>query len=154
MGDRLATIDMGRKVGEAAVLLSVGEAGSPSNPMSPGLRPTSVPSGILIHTGVWPQQTLAENRVPVPFSGGARSPSNKMSPGPRAYLRTKWHLDPPSHRKLGGLCPFWAELGSHLTQCRLVRGLSPYQVASQSIQPFGHSTPTLQTGQTDNGPIA
>jgi len=30
MGDRLATIDMGRKVG-AAVPLSVGRAGSPSN---------------------------------------------------------------------------------------------------------------------------
>ena len=31
MGDRLATIDMGRKVGGAAVPLSVGGAGSPSN---------------------------------------------------------------------------------------------------------------------------
>ena len=34
MGDRLATIDMGRM--EAAVSLSFGEAGSPSNTMSPG----------------------------------------------------------------------------------------------------------------------
>jgi len=52
MGDRLVTTDMGRKVG-AAVPLSVGGAGSPSD-MSP------VPSGILIHPGVWPQQTWAE----------------------------------------------------------------------------------------------
>ena len=49
MGDRLATVDMGRKWGGAAVPLSVGRAGSPSNTMSPGPRPTSVPSSILIH---------------------------------------------------------------------------------------------------------
>ena len=32
-----------------------------------------------------------------------------------------------------------AELGPRLTQCGLSRGLLPYQVASSSIQPFGHS---------------
>ena len=32
-----------------------GGAGSRSNTMSAGLRPTSVPSGILIHLVVWPQ---------------------------------------------------------------------------------------------------
>ena len=48
MGDRLATIDMGRKVGGTAVPLSVEGAGSPFNTITPGLRPTSVPSGILI----------------------------------------------------------------------------------------------------------
>jgi len=47
MGDRLATIDMGRRL-TAAVPLSVGGAGSHLT-MTPGLRPTSVPSGILIH---------------------------------------------------------------------------------------------------------
>ena len=45
MGDRLATIDMGRKVGRVAVLLSVGEVGP--HTMSPGPRPNSVPSGSL-----------------------------------------------------------------------------------------------------------
>jgi len=31
----------------------------------------------------------------------------------------------------GLLCPFpWGELGPHLAQCRLNRGLPPYQVAS------------------------
>ena len=46
-------------------------------------------------------------------------------------------------RKVGRLlCPFRGEeLGPHLTQCGLRRGLSPYQVASWSIQPFGHNTP-------------
>jgi len=32
-----------------------GRAGSPSNTMSPGPRPTSVSSGILMHPAVWPQ---------------------------------------------------------------------------------------------------
>jgi len=45
---RLATIDVDRK-------LFWGGAGSPSNTMSPGPRPTFVPSGILIHPAVWPQ---------------------------------------------------------------------------------------------------
>ena len=57
-------------------------------------------------------------------------------------------------QKSGGCCaPFRG--GSwicHLTQCRLGRGLPPYQVVSWSIQPFGHNTPMLQTdrqtGQT------
>jgi len=49
MGDRFATIDMGRndmgrKVGESAVPLSVGAARFPPNTMSPGPRPTSVPT--------------------------------------------------------------------------------------------------------------
>jgi len=43
----------------------------------------------------------------------------------RAYVRTKWHLDPSSHlattdmnRKLGGCsAPFLRELGLHLTKC-------------------------------------
>jgi len=43
--------------------------------------------------------------------------------------------------KRGGLlCPFLGgELGPRLTQCDLRRGLLPYQVASSSIQPFGHN---------------
>ena len=42
--------------------------------------------------------------------------------------------------KRGDWCaPFaWRELGPRLTQCGLGRGLLPYQVASSSIQPFGH----------------
>jgi len=41
------------------------------------------------------------------------------------------------------------ELGLHLTQCRLGRGLPPYQMASWSIQLFGHNTPMLQTDRQD-----
>jgi len=38
------------------------EAGSPSKTMSPGPRPTSVPSGILIHATVWPKYTNVTDR--------------------------------------------------------------------------------------------
>jgi len=60
----LATIDMGQKVCVGATVpLSVGRgAGSPSNTMSPGPRPTSIPSGILIHSTVWPQYTNVTDR--------------------------------------------------------------------------------------------
>jgi len=52
-------------------------------------------------------------------------------------------------RKLGGLCPFGVgELGIHLTQCGQGRGLPARQLSSWSVKPFGHNTPTLQTGQT------
>jgi len=40
------------------------------------------------------------------------------------------------------LCPFRGA-GSHVTQCGWGRGLSPCQVSSWSIQPFGCNTPTL-----------
>jgi len=64
----------------------------------------------------------------------------------KAYLHTKWHLNPPSRlatiymgRKSGGCAPFRGELGLHLTRCGLGRGLPAYQVASSSIQPFFHN---------------
>jgi len=52
MGDRLATIDMGRKLG--AVPLLGRAAGFRSNTMWPG---RGLPSGMLIHPAVWPQYT-------------------------------------------------------------------------------------------------
>ena len=54
--------------------------GSPSNTMSPRPRPSSVPSGILIHPAIWPQQTWAKNwSVPL-WGRGAVSPSNTVWP--------------------------------------------------------------------------
>jgi len=125
MGTHLATIDMGRKLGGSALF---GGAGSPRNTMWPRPRPTFVPSGILIHTAIWPQKTWTEN-----WGRG---------------LRTKWHLDLSSRlatidigRKLGGGAPFFGRgsWGPHLSQCGLGRGLPTCQVPSWSIQPFGHN---------------
>jgi len=54
------------------------------------------------------------------------------------YLRTKWHLSPYSRlattdigRKLGECAPLGVgELGPRLTQCRVGRGLTPYQMTA------------------------
>ena len=53
--------------------------------MRPGPRSTSVPSGILINSAVWPQQTWAENGgYYAHFLGrGAASQCNTMSSGAR-----------------------------------------------------------------------
>jgi len=59
MDDRLATMNIGRKLGCMCPFL--GESWSPSNTMLPGPRHTFVPSRILIHPAVWPQKTWAEN---------------------------------------------------------------------------------------------
>jgi len=51
--------------------------------------------------------------------------------------------------KRGGCyAPFAGEVGPRLTQCGLGRGLGllPYQVASLSIQPFGHNRHESKTG--------
>jgi len=57
---RLAKIDMGRKLGAPLHFLAR-EAGYPSNTKWPGPRPTSIPSGILIHPAIWPQEIWVEN---------------------------------------------------------------------------------------------
>jgi len=43
--------------------LEGGAAGSPSNTMWPGPRPTGMPSFILIHPTVWPQYTNVKDRT-------------------------------------------------------------------------------------------
>jgi len=75
----VATIDMGRKVGDA-VPLSRG-AESPFNTMSPGPMPTSVPNGMFIHPAVGHNRHGPKIWGCVPL-GGTGSPSNIMSPGP------------------------------------------------------------------------
>jgi len=123
MGNHLATIDMGRKLG--AVSLLGGGAGFPCNTMQPELRPSIVQSGILIHPAVWPQQTWAENwgRAVPPFLGRESwVPMYHNVAWAEAYLHTKWHLDPCSRlatvdmgRKLGAVPLGDGDLGLHLT---------------------------------------
>jgi len=76
----------GPKMGGSGCALVLGVAGSTSNTMSRRPRPTSIPSSILMHPAVWPQEKWTEN-----WRGGsapfwercARSPSNTKSSGPR-----------------------------------------------------------------------
>ena len=107
IGDRLATIDMGRKWERGLCLLS-GGARAPSNTMPAGPRPTSVPSGILIHPTILQQQTWVENLGGLcPFFWGGLVPHlTQCGLG-------KWYLDPSSclatiemGQKCGLLCPF------------------------------------------------
>jgi len=136
--------------------------------MWPKPRPTSVPSGILIHTAIWPQQTWTKNWGAVSLfwgGGGAGSPSNTMSHGLRPTSVPSSILIHPAvwpqrtWAKNWGLCLFWGSWVPilHLTQYGQGRGLSPCQGSFWSIQPFGHNNPTSQTDTTDrqdNGPIA
>ena len=148
--------------GRTGGLCPFGGAGSPYNTMWPGLRPTFVPSGILIHPAVWIQQTWAKNWGAVPpfWGGGVESPSSTMWPGPRPTSILNGILIHNRHgpKIFWGSAPFWGrELGPHLRQCGQGRGLPACQVSSWSVQPFGHNTSTLQTDRLtgqENGPIA
>jgi len=92
--------------------------------------------------------------------GGAEFPSITMWPGPRATSVPSGILIHPAvwHNRHGpkswGCCApyFWGRwVTPHLTHCRRGRGLPPYQVASWSIQPFGHNTPPVSMiGFSDN----
>ena len=59
---------MGRKLGLCPLFWG-GGAGSPSNTKSPGLRPTSIPSGILMPQAVWPQRKWVKNWGLCPLFG-------------------------------------------------------------------------------------
>jgi len=65
---------MGRKFGGLCPLFGEGAAGSPSNTKSPGPRPTSIPSGILIYAAIWPQRIGAENWGCAPLGEGELGP--------------------------------------------------------------------------------
>jgi len=56
-------------------------AGSRSNTIWPGPRPTSIPNGILIYPAVWHNRNGPKIGCPPPFwGGGAASPSNTKPP--------------------------------------------------------------------------
>jgi len=144
MGNRLATIDMGRKLGAMPLW---GGAGSPSNTVLHGPRSTSLPSGILIHPAVWPQQARVENWGDcAPLDGG--SPSNTMWPAPRPTSIPSGIWSHPAvwpqqtwAENCGWLCPF---LGGSWVEC-----MASFILISPTI------SPQWQTDrQTDNGPIA
>jgi len=58
---------MGRGVLRRCALIWEGRAVSPSNTMLRGSMPTFLPSGILTHPAIWPQQIWAENWEAVPL---------------------------------------------------------------------------------------
>ena len=129
----------------ADFFLGGGRPGSPCNTMRPGPRLTFVPSGILIHSAVWPQH-MGRNWGLCPLGrGGAGSPSNTtLGRGLPSHQVASWSIQPYGLNKhgpeIGGSAPFGeGELGPHLKQYHLGRGLLSHQVAFWSIQPFGHT---------------
>jgi len=133
------------------VPLLEGGAGSQFNTMWHGQRPTFVPSGILIHTDVWSQQTWAENSGSLPPFGEGELGPHLTQCGQDRGLPTcqvlSWSIQLFGHNRHGpkiggeGCAPLFVEgeMGPRITQSRLGRGLPPYQVASWYIQPFGHN---------------
>jgi len=114
------------KTGGCRPLFRGGESWLPSNTMSTGLRPISVPSEILIYP-LSGHNTWDEN-----WGGGAGIPFNTKSPGRRPISVPSRILIHPAAwpqyvgRKLGAAVhPLVGEgeLGSHLTQCQLGQGL-------------------------------
>jgi len=68
MGDR-GHNRHGPKIGGCAPFVGAGSHVTQCGGLWPGPRPTFVPSGVLIHPAVWPQQTWAENWDAVPLGG-------------------------------------------------------------------------------------
>jgi len=94
MGDRLATIDMGRKVRVLLCPFSGGSGYLTQCRLGRDLPPYQLPSEILIHPVVW----LYNRHGPkiggcAPF-GGELDPHLTQCGLAEAYLHTKWHLDP------------------------------------------------------------
>ena len=72
---------LGSKIGwECGSAFFLEVAASPSNTKSHGPRPTSTPSGILVHSAVWPPRMLVR-KLGLCLIGGGGSPSDTMSPG-------------------------------------------------------------------------
>jgi len=126
---RLATTDMGRKLGAAVRLFLGGGAGSPSNKMWTGPRPTYEVASMqsfghyrhgprLIRTKATTASINFESGAAVPLSVGSWYPCNTMWPEPR----------PTS----------------------IPSGI----IIHPSIQPFGHNTSTLQTDRQRRTAIA
>jgi len=99
---------------------------SPSSTMWPGLRPTSIPSGILIHLFGHNRHRPTIGELCPLFDRGVGSTSNTMWPGLRPTSAILIPIQPFGHNtwteNWGGLlCPLFGEgeLGTHLTQCCL-----------------------------------
>jgi len=152
MGDRLETIDIGHKLG--AVTLLGGRAGCPCNTMRP--RPTLVPSGILFHPAVWPQQTWTDNWGLCPFFGeGQLGPHLSQCGLSRGLPPYRWHLDPSRRfgtvhmgRKIGRSIPIW-EGGIGTPSNTMSLGSRPNFLPSGIFEPFDHNRYGENCGGSD-----
>jgi len=106
-------------------------------------RPTSVPSDILIHAAIWPQQICTENwGERCPFrGGGGGSPSNTVWPGPRHTCMPSFILWPRS--PISATAELLCNLQVHWTAYTLcIRQSSSFTVSLEARMRI----PTLSVG--------
>jgi len=104
--------------------------------MSPGMRPTSIPSGILINQpAVWPQHEWTENWGAVPLrGGGAGTPPNTMWPGPRPTCMPSFMLIHPSNC-LATICQSYRRTDRTDRQWTDSIGQTVLQMVDQKLKP-------------------
>ena len=73
-----------------------GGAGSPSNTKSPGPKPTSIPSGILIHPAIWPLQIWPKIGGYAPLGEGSWVPIQHSVARPRPTCMASFILIRPT----------------------------------------------------------
>ena len=127
---RLATIDMGPKIGGCAPLGGSGPHLTLCC-LGRGLPPYQVAS--------W-STDMGQNWGLCPFGDRGLGPhltQCRLGQGLSPCQVSSWSIQPFCHNrhgpKLGVLCPILVGLGPHLTQCRMGGGLPPYQMPSWSI---------------------
>jgi len=128
-----------------------GGVGSPSNTMSPGPKPTSIPSGILIHPAVLATIDMGRKLGALPPLGEAEAgfPSNTMSLGPSPTSLLSGILIHPAmattdigRNLVEGLCPFGGGgAGSPSNTC-----MPSFILIHRTVWPQ-HTNVTSQTGQ-------
>jgi len=153
MGDCLATINMGRKLG--AVPFWEGWAWPQCNSgLGWGLPSYQVVS--------WCIQPFGHNRYGLKIEGalpllgelGPHLTQRRLGRGLPPYQVASWSIQPLATidmgRKLGGSAPFWGrELGLHLTQCGLGWGIASFILIHPTVWPQYTNVTDRQTGQTD-----
>jgi len=99
MGDHLATNRHRPKRGRLLCPFREEVAASPSNAVWPGPSSTSIPSGILIHRAVWPQETWAKIGGVPPFGGnlGPRATQCGQGWGLLPLQVSTWSIQPFGH---------------------------------------------------------
>jgi len=94
----------------------------------------------LYQVASWSNQPFGHNiHGPKIRSGGCALFLGVAVAWAEAYVHTSCMTTTNVGTKLGAVPFSGGELGPHLTQCRVGQGLPPYQVASWSMQPFGHN---------------
>jgi len=150
MGDRLATVDMGRKLGCVLLWRELG----------PHLTQCGVGRGLPSYqVASWSNQPFGHNRHGPKIGGcaplgrvrelGPHLTQSGLGRGLPSYQMASWSIQPTGHNRhgpliirtqakpapvnfqSGGCCaPFRGELGSHLTQCGLGSGQRPTCMSS------------------------